>query len=202
MGLAQTILERPGRGLSPQDQEKAFFKGLELCGDAHLTDICGLGPAGKAKILATLEMARKYARYRASHQKTIPSSSATLAIRALSRVPEQERQEIREWLGFVPLYRTGELGHLCLVQRGSRTHVHTDPVEIFARILSLRPQGFFLVHNHPSGIARPSSEDHELTEQVNHVAQQFGLRVYGHWVVTSDGEAWISADYPRTSETS
>ena len=200
LGLAQKILTRPGDGLGSSEEERAFFMGIETCGRSHLLDIPGLGPAGQARILAAVEMGRRYALFRTSSDRLKRSqkasgsadSQARLAIQSLQRVSELERNAAHEWFGFVPVYRTGTVGHLCLVERGSRTHVNLDPVEIFARLLSLRPQAFFLVHNHPSGSSLPSLADSELTQRIDQVARTFGIHLLGHWIVSPQEESWIS----------
>ena len=77
------------------------------------------------------------------------------------------------------------------VERGVRTHVNVDPAELFARILALRPEGFFLFHNHPSGNPAPSETDQLLTIKVMRLSQQLGLRLLGHGVVSSREERWV-----------
>lgn len=193
LGLALRILARPGDGLAPQDEERAFFIAMESSGAAALEGIGGLGPAGKAKLLAAFEIGRRYANFRHAPARGAALDLPKLAGQALARVGAAERNEPREWLGFVPLHRSGELGRLCLVERGVRTHVNVDPAELFARLLALRPRGFFLVHNHPSGNLTPSYEDHHLTRNVNDIARGLGLRLMGHWIVAPKGEHWIKA---------
>jgi DNA repair protein RadC len=91
-------------------------------------------------------------------------------------------------LGFIPYHRDRTLGELCLVEHGARTHVNADATELFARVLALRPKGFFLAHNHPSGDLRPSPSDLELTDQVECLARQLGTPLLGHWIVAPTGE--------------
>jgi hypothetical protein len=140
-------------------------------------------------------MARRYALFRENRRSESPTAKSQsllqVAKTALSRVPDPWRKEVQEWLGFIPCYRTGEVGQLCIVERGVRTHVNIEPVELFARILALRPQGFVLVHNHPSGDLTPSLPDQEITERVAALARPFGIRMLGHWIVTAQGETWI-----------
>ncbi len=200
LGLAHRILSRPGEGLDPTEEERAFFMGMESCGRSHLIEIRGLGPAGQARILAAMEIGRRYALFRTSHERVkrgrsssdVGNSPARLALQALQRVSDRLRFESQEWFGFVPVHRTGEVGQLCLVEKGSRTHVNLDPVEIFARLLSLRPQGFFLFHNHPSGSPHPSQEDRQLSQQIDRVSRTFDIRLLGHWIVSPQEESWIS----------
>jgi DNA repair protein RadC len=72
-----------------------------------------------------------------------------------------------------------------------RTHVNVEPSELFARVLALRPRGFFLFHNHPSGTLSASGPDLHLTQRVKSTAQQLGLDFLGHWIVTAQGEVLV-----------
>lgn len=194
LGLAQDLLERPGTGFEETEQERAFFLAMEVSSDAYLEGIAGLGDASQARLLAAFELARRYALFReAKLPQTLgqPPSLLKVAKTALARVSLEKRVESQEWLGFVPCYRTGEVGQLCLVERGVRTHVNIEPIELFARVLALRPHGFILIHNHPSGDLTPSLPDQEITERVAELSRPFGIRMLGHWIVSSRGEYWI-----------
>ncbi|MDR3607432.1 MAG: JAB domain-containing protein [Oligoflexia bacterium] len=190
-GVATALLERPGLGMKEPEQERALFTALEAsASESALGGIPGLGPAAIARILAAFELGRRYSRQLRQTQSPNPRSPRLFRT-AASRIPPERRQEPREWLGFVPLYRSGELGELCIVELGARTHVNVEPAELFARILALRPQGFFLFHNHPSDNLEPSMEDRQLTDAVHTLARSFGLRFLGHAVVGSRSENWI-----------
>lgn len=201
LGLAQKIISRPGKGLQPAEEERAFFMSMESSGRSHLMDIPGLGEAGQARLLAAIELGRRYACFRGVSERRRDSETTQAALRpslekiaidALRRISDSARNESHEWFGFIPVYSDSRLGELCLVEKGSRTHVNLDPVEIFARILALRPQGFYLVHNHPSGNSQPSPQDHQLTQEIQQVASRLGVRLLGHWVVSPMEESWIS----------
>ena len=112
LGVADQILKQPGDGLSPTEEAHAFFSALESRGNAYLTSISGLGPAGKSKILAVFEIARRYALSRSTSQKAEQQalSIPELAAHALNRVSPEYRSEPQEWFGFVPLYRSTKLG--------------------------------------------------------------------------------------------
>jgi DNA repair protein RadC len=193
LGVARQILQVPGEGLSFQDEEKAFFTGIEVAGTNYLKRVPGLGPAGQAKILAAFEVGRRYTLYRYRQRKLIlkrPSYS-DLTLTALSRVSMENRASPQEWFGFVPVHRSGEVGELCVVEKGARTHVNVDPAELFARILALRPHGVFLFHNHPTGFLIPSPQDFDITKRVDDIGIQFGIQLLGHWIVSLQGEKLI-----------
>jgi DNA repair protein RadC len=173
------------------EAERALFLALEAQGSQALVGLTRLGPAGITRLLAAFELARRYHRYRKRAETPwrheVKSSLPEIAARALAKVPASLRSEVREWLGFVPIYRSEDVGELCLVERGVRTHVNTDPVELFARVLALRPTAIILVHNHPSGNQEASYEDHELTRRVGRLALDLGIRLLGHWIVGPGG---------------
>lgn len=194
MGVASSILSRAGEGLPEDEQERAFFTALETSGGAHLQGIAGLGEANQARVLAAFELGRRYANYREKNRQLEPrpkGRSSSLPEEAFDRIEASWRSEPKEWLAFVPVYRTGRLGDFCLVEHGVRTHVNVDPVELFARLLALRPSGFYLFHNHPSGDLTPSPSDVDLTMKVKQMAAHFGIRLLGHGIVTTLGERWV-----------
>ncbi|MGK5082857.1 JAB domain-containing protein [Bdellovibrionota bacterium FG-1] len=198
LGLASKILDRPGPGFTSLDEERAFFTAMENSGASNLNGINGLGPAGKAKLLAAFELGRRYANHRQLPARHAPSDLSELAQLGLTKVTADLRNDAREWLGFVCIHRNGEVGDLCLVERGVRTHVNVDPAELFARLLALRPKGFLLVHNHPAGNLFPSLQDYQLTQSVDSLAQSLGLKLLGHWIVSPRGEFWFRNNAQHT----
>gem|GEM_PF-1112399 len=195
LGLASQLLNRPGQGLTEHEQERAFFVCLENSETGHLQSLRGLGPAAQARILAALEIGRRFSihQLRNSLQSTSSASSRykNLPQLALDKIEHSLRITPREWLGFVPIYGGREVGDFTLVEKGVRTHVNFDPAELFARILSLRPRGFYLFHNHPGGSLEPSHSDLLLTTQVIEASKLLGIRLFGHGIITPSHQTWV-----------
>src|SRR5256885_1430953 len=59
LGLAADILQLAGAD-SEVEQEEIFFRGLESIAAAQLLPLKGLGVAGRARLLAAFELARRY----------------------------------------------------------------------------------------------------------------------------------------------
>ena len=194
LGLAQDLLSRTGQEPGSTEEEQAFFTAMEVAGLTHVSNLPGAGDAAQSRLLAAFELGRRYSIYRESQQNRtgLDLDWDELSTRVLKKIPEHLRHEPQEWLGFIPLFKSTELGELCVVERGVRSHVNTDPAEFFARLLALRPVGFFLVHNHPSGNPTPSNEDVALTNHLNQLARQLGIGLLGHCIVSSSREAWLS----------
>jgi DNA repair protein RadC len=71
------------------------------------------------------------------------------------------------------------------------SHVH---VRIIARkALELSAAAVILAHNHPSGIAEPSSADRGITTRIKDALEVFDIDVLDHFVVTS-GECFSFAN--------
>ncbi len=185
LGAASALLARSGGG--NVEQEHAFFLGMETSPVAQLQDIAGIGSAGRARIAAAFELGRRYSRFHEIRTGDPPPPAGAIVRRALGRIGPVLRSARQEWLGFVAIDVNGQVGDFCLVEKGARTHVNVDPLELFARILALRPMAILLAHNHPSGSLRASAADRELTERVASLLDGFGIGLLGHYVVTGVG---------------
>lgn len=190
--IAELILNKAMGEDSPAiEKDRAFFQSMELNAVAHVQNIHGLGPAGQTRILAAFEIGRRFSLFSQKIQYTGPLQLSKITQQALTKIASPFRHESREWLGFVPLYADGKLGELCLVEKGVRTHVNVDPAELFARILALRPRGFYLAHNHPSGNPNPSVHDLNLTQKVKKASEPLGIQMLGHWIVAGPNQYWL-----------
>jgi DNA repair protein RadC len=191
--LAARVLERPGSGLPEAEQERALFTAMESGDSSYLGDIPGLGPASRARVLAALELGRRYESFRTRDRRRTGArlKPGELPPQALAGIPWERRHDTREWLGFVPVYTSGQVGSFCLVERGQRTHVQIEPLDLFSRLLAVRPRAFYLFHNHPSGDLTPSQADFELTREVQALAARLGVRLLGHGIVSRDEDRWI-----------
>lgn len=182
LGLAQDVLEKNGQ-FHDSAAEEVFFRSLEQTPLSALKGIRGIGPASEARILAAFELAK---RYRKEKTQPLPSSTQTLQSKILSQIPRDLRFASKEWLGMVPLQDERSVGRFHLIEKGVRTHVNLEIRSLFLPLLSLHCAGFALFHNHPSGRLTPSEADFHLTEEVDRLAQAFGIELIGHWIVFED----------------
>lgn len=166
--LAQNLLDHMGglqgllRATTPQD-----FKRIK-----------GLGPAKQAEMMAVLELARR-------------ATAQELSTRPVFESP----QKIKDYVSM----QLGGLGHEVFALmwldakqqllnweelfRGTLTHTAVYPREVVKRALQVHAQSVILVHNHPSGVAEPSSSDAHLTQQLRQALALVDVRVLDHLVV-------------------
>ena len=70
--------------------------------------------------------------------------------------------------------------------RGSLTQTSVYPREIVARALQLNAAKVVVFHNHPSGVAEPSSADQQLTARLRGLLAQLDLVLWDHLLVAGD----------------
>lgn len=171
--------------LDPKDQDVALIQWIDHSLLLRASDT----PSELTTLIESLSrFGRAYARAR---EKLRLGETREDAEGCFERVNEARRIASSEWIGFVPLHRNGRLGELSIVAEGGRTRVSLDFQDLFQALLSLRPEGFYLIHNHPSGDLVPSREDRILTFEVQNIAHDLRMKFLGHGIVSSRGNHWI-----------
>ena len=192
--LSKRIFSRIGVELPETERECALFESLEKNPHSFFENLYGLTKNKKASLIAAFEMGRRYHRFRTSVEtsENLTHLSALKAHSlALSRINQALRSDTREWIGFVPVHSTYNIGQFCLVERGSRTFIHFEASELYARLLALRPKAYYLFHNHPSKNLCPSRQDLELTQKLKDISQAIGVPLIDHGIVSYNNCHWI-----------
>ncbi len=71
-----------------------------------------------------------------------------------------------------------------VISQGTLNASLVHPREVFKAAIDILAAGIILVHNHPSGEARPSMEDREMTGQLVQAGKVMGIPVLDHLIVT------------------
>ncbi len=86
------------------------------------------------------------------------------------------------------------------ISHGSINATHVNMRKIMERCMINQASGVYLAHNHPMGIALPSSEDIYSTQSVHSILADVGVKLLDHYVFGEDGTCISisqSADYKR-----
>lgn len=67
--------------------------------------------------------------------------------------------------------------------RGTLTGASVYPREVVKRALALNAGAIIFAHNHPSGVAEPSTADRAITRQLSQALELVEVRVLDHFVV-------------------
>ena len=149
----------------------------------HLLREAGLGPGRIARMQAALALLDRQA---LAGLDDGPLLSCTSSVRRFLRIKlARMRREVFACLFLDNRHRLirYEVMFLGTVDRAS---VH--PREILRRALELNAAALILAHNHPSGVAEPSSSDVTLTREVSELLHQIEVRVLDHLVVGRGAE--------------
>ena len=94
--------------------------------------------------------------------------------------------ETREWL--LALFVDKKLNLLAVdtVGRGDISSVEVNLTAILCRGHALDAAGFILVHNHPSGDPRPSSDDARFTNHLRRISHELDIPLLDHFIVAGD----------------
>ena len=169
--VARGLLERyPDPGLLAR-QPADILQGLP-----------GMGPVRAARLQAACELGRRLLE---------PATTTALQVRGPGDLAGLLRRELggldrEHFLGLfldarhrVVAVRTVSVGTL------NASLVH--PREVFRPAVALQAAAVIVAHNHPSGCARPSGDDLELTRRLARCGSLLGIELLDHLVV-GDGE--------------
>ena len=140
----------------------------------------GIGMKKAALLAAALELGRRLEIEQQRTPFTIASNEDVIRLfrHQMAVLPHEEF-----WVLFLSSANT-VLGKMKVSQGGVSGTV-VDYRLIVKRAVELLASGMILVHNHPSGVARPSEEDKTLTEEILRAASLFNIIVVDHLIITS-----------------
>lgn len=146
-----------------------------------------------AALMAGIEIGRRVARHEQTHRRAhLPITSTSAAIEfceeafsglAISGVQE-EFHVVTLSTKHLPI-------NTHLITRGTLDASLVHPREVFRPAIRDSASAVILVHNHPSGDATPSREDHQVTNRLTEAGKLIGITVLDHVVVASEGSISI-----------
>lgn len=174
--LARQILAEAG-GLGP----------LLGSGANALRRIKGLGPARAARLLAAVELGRRYL-------------EAPAAVRVALRAPQDAARVFRAQLADLPhevfsaLFLDTRHRVICYEElfRGTVDGATVYPREVLKRTLHHNASAVIVGHNHPSGVAEPSEADRSITLKLAKALALVDVRLLDHVVVSRGGHVSLA----------
>lgn len=100
---------------------------------------------------------------------------------------EQKIDRNREHLWVIGLAADHTILLVELVSLGSVKRTIAEPMEIFSLALQKRCVKIILVHNHPSGVLKPSVADKDTTDQMIQVGRIVQVPVMDHYIISERG---------------
>ena len=183
--LLAVILRTGARGASAVDLARELIArfgsiGALLAADARmLATARGLGSAKLAQLLAVLELARRALREELSRANALSSPHA---VRDFLRLALSGRD--REV--FVVLLLDAQHRVIAVEElfSGTLTQTSVYPREVVKIALRHNAAALIFAHNHPSGVAEPSSADEMLTRTLKTALALVDIQVLDHFIVS------------------
>ena len=161
------------------------FSSLRNLFNADLDDfsqIKGIGPAKYVQLQAVLEMSKRYLRETLEKQDIIAN-------------PEDTRQYLKSQLRDKPyevfaalfLDNRHQIIKFEELFRGTIDGASVYPREVVKKALEQNAAALIIAHNHPSGVAEPSSADERITLRLKDALGLVDIRLLDHLII-GDGE--------------
>lgn len=149
--------------------------------EEEILAVPGLGPAAADFFFLLQEFFARHLESGPRFREELATPEA-VAVMARARLGSLTREEV--WAAFVN--NSNKLIAWERLSQGSMDHSYISPREILERALKHKASGFILVHNHPSGNATPSADDHTFTRHVDQAARTLFVRFLDHVIVTDN----------------
>ena len=157
-------------------------RGLLTAGPASRSGT-GFGPAGYAALQAALELSRRFLAERMRCEDALTSPQAARAY--LNAALRDRPYEVFGCLYLDTKHRPIGFEELF---RGTIDGASVYPREVVRSVLECNAAAVILAHNHPSGIAEPSSADQTLTRRLKAALALVDVRLIDH-IIVGDGAA-------------
>ena len=169
--LAENILADFGESLSE----------LASADIQRIRRAAGCGTVRAVSIAAAAQLARRITAEKSLAVNIVASKEDVVKIFApLADLPHEE---------FWVLYLTsgGRIIDRAKVSQGGVSGTVVDYKLVVKRAVELLASSLILVHNHPSGVARPSRDDAAVTEPIKTAAALFDINVVDHIIISAAG---------------
>ncbi|PCJ48002.1 MAG: hypothetical protein COA74_10120 [Gammaproteobacteria bacterium] len=157
------------------------FGGLRALCDASYNSFCeqpGVGLAGYGKIQATLELGRRYLFETISRGDAFENPSITRRF-----LCAKLRHHCQEVFGVLFLDNAHRVIAFEELFHGTINGASVYPRVVLQRALAHNAAAVILAHNHPSGVAEPSTADKQITDTLSTVLSLVDIRVLDHFVI-------------------
>ena len=163
----------------------SYFGGLRnllLADQKAFCQFSGLGEAKFAQLQAVIELSHRHLKETMQRGEFLENPEATQNY--LSSRLRDLPYEVFACLFLDNQHRVIEFE---ILFQGTINSASVHPREVVRKTLKYNAAALILAHNHPSGIAEPSSADRHITKQLTEALALIDVRILDH-IVVGDGE--------------
>ena len=166
--LAHALLERFGS-----------FAGVLEAGEEELLEVEGVGPATARMLHLLPEIFRRYTRSRTQDSPVLRTTEDAVAFLQARYVGLQKERAL-----LVSLDRRGRVHGLHWLREGAEDRVSLELKDVVSAALKSGQERVLLCHNHPNGVALPSREDLQATENIVRALGMVQVSLRDHIILT------------------
>ena len=138
----------------------------------------GIGEAKAVSIMAALELGRRWSVTSPEQRKSINNSQEAYE-RFLALIDDPTKEHFM----VAYLNRGNKVIKVERISTGGVSKTLADPKVIFKNALLKDATAIMLCHNHPSGVARPSADDKQMTKVIVTAGKIFDIDVLDHLII-------------------
>ncbi len=152
----------------------------------------GLGPAKSAQLIAVLELARRTLREEMAQGISLSSVDSVRRYLKLSLANREFEVFHALWVdAHNRLIASEELF------RGTLTQTSVYPREIVRRALHHNAAAVIFAHNHPSGVAKPSAADEQLTDALQKALTLIDVQLLDHFIIAGMADPYSFSEHGK-----
>lgn len=149
---------------------------------AGLESIAGVSKTRAIQLVAAMELGRRMV----LRSKVLDIKFAREVIMLAAEIASLPK----EHLLMITINGGRELIAKHIVTTGTLNATLIHPREVFSLAIADRAAGIYLIHNHPSGIIKPSTQDLTVTIKLREAGELLGIPLLDHFIVTARGEVY------------
>lgn len=154
----------------------------------RLVDLLDI-PIGKAcQVVASLEIGRRF--YQRKNTLPVYVRTAEQAYEYMKAIATTQKEQLRG----IYLNSRYQVIHEEVVSVGSLTASIIHPREVFQPAIERGAAAVIVAHNHPSGDARPTVEDRQVTMMLCQAGELLGIELLDHLIIVKEGYHSIMED--------
>ena len=175
INLAQKILNLRN------ESNKESLRFLHEISIAEFMSIKGIGRVKAIQLKAVCELTKRISKPINSNKIVIQT-----AIDVANLLMPELRYEKRETAKVIILNIKNVVLKIIDISLGGSNFVNIEPKEVLTEPIKMQSPKIILVHNHPSGDARPSQKDIAMTDRIQKCSSMMGIELVDH-IIIGDG---------------
>ena len=147
----------------------------------ELSKVPGIGLAKACQVIASIELGKRISKIKSAVNKTVKSPQD------ISQMYMQDLRYLKKEVFKILLLNTkNDIINDIDISVGSLNSSIVHPREVFIEAIKRSANKIILMHNHPSGNPKPSTEDKEITNRLVKTGEIVGIHVLDHIIIGDD----------------